>query len=250
MTPDFDVPSNWHETFFTGPANRFWENVIPPGATQADVDFILRAGVSGRVVDVACGAGRHSLALARLGHRVTGVDSSVEAIERASAAATSRGLPAAFIVGDMRRFRINSPADGLICMGNSIAYFDGDGAAEIFANFAANLRRGGRIAIDTGSCAESVLPNLQLERRFEFPGGSYDARLAYDPKASLLKTAAELRLGEEEHQLRYAHFIVTAGELVRRLAEAGIETLRLCADPGGSDYAVGSPRLMLIGQKA
>jgi SAM-dependent methyltransferase len=249
MTSDFHVPTNWHETFFTGPANRFWETMISPEATKAEVDFILRAGVSGDVIDVACGAGRHALALARLGHRVTGVDSSVEAIARASSAAASESLPVSFLVSDMRRFRVDDAADGVTCMGNSIAYFDAEGAREFFRNLAANLRPGGRVVLDTGSCAESVLPNLREERRFEFENGSYRARLVYDPKASLLKTSAELRLGEEVHHLLYAHYIVTVGELVARLVAAGVETISLHSDTEGADYVVGSRRLLLVGQK-
>jgi SAM-dependent methyltransferase len=249
MKSDFHVPSNWHETFFTEPANRFWESMISPEATRAEADFILRAGVGGHVIDVACGAGRHAIALARLGHRVTGVDSSAQAIARASAAAAAEALPASFIAADMRALSLGDVGDGMICMGNSIAYFDADVALAFLRNLAANLRRGGRIVLDTGSCAESVLPNLKEERRFDFEGGSYHARLAYDPKASLLKTAAELRLGAEEHHLLYAHYIVTVGELVARLAAVGIETISLQGDTAGADYVIGSPRLLLVGQK-
>lgn len=47
-----------------------------------------------------CGSGRHSVELARRGHRVTGVDLSAEAIGHARRAAA--GLDVEFVHADMR----------------------------------------------------------------------------------------------------------------------------------------------------
>lgn len=252
MTTNFDVPSDWFETFFTGPANRFWEAMVPPAATVADAAFIIRhldISPLARIVDAPCGAGRHALALARRGFRVTGVDISEDALARAAEAAEAEQLPATFTRADMRRLPIDEPADGIISMGNSISYFDAEGTRALFANFAANLRPGGRLVIDTGCCAESVLPNHQAERTFEFDGGSYASVTFYDPLASVLKTRAELRLGEECHELRYAHRIVTTGELVRELDAAGLETLGLYRDVDDNEFVVGAPRLLLVARR-
>lgn len=249
MTTNFDVPSDWFETFFTGPANRFWEAMVPLAATAADAAFIIRhldISPPARIVDSPCGAGRHALALARQGFRVTGVDISEEALTRAADAAEGEHSPATFLRADMRRFSLDKPADGIISMGNSISYFDADGTRALFESFAKALQPGGRLVIDTGCCAESVLPNHQAERTFEFDGGSYRTVTFYDPVASVLKTRAELRLGEESHALRYAHRIVTTGELVRELDATGLETLGLYRDVDDNEFMVGAPRLLLV----
>ena len=69
----------------------------------------------GTALDLACGPGRHALHLARLGWRVTAVDSSAGAIEilRQHAA----GLPVQAVCGDLERgeFRIEPGAYDLIC---------------------------------------------------------------------------------------------------------------------------------------
>lgn len=62
-----------------------------------------RHGPGATLVDLGCGSGEHTLTAARRGWRVTGVDASVTAIRRARAAAAAAGLPARFVVGDVRR---------------------------------------------------------------------------------------------------------------------------------------------------
>jgi len=248
MQQDFDVPADWYESFFTGPVNRFWETMVLPEATKADLAFIRRhlsAPPPARILDVPCGAGRHALALARLGYRITGVDISADALVRAAAAAREEKLPADFTEADMRTFELKEPFDAVICLGNSIAYFDSAGMETFLARVAASLRPGGRLILDTHGCAESIFP-LRDEREIEFDGGSYRSRFCYDPLRSLLKTKAQLRLGETLHELLYAHFVVTSGELVRRLRSVGLETLALYADTDDAPYRLGSPRLLLV----
>ncbi len=58
-----------------------------------------------RVLDLACGIGRHSIELARLGYRVTGVDLSPAYVSRAKELAKERRVQrhTNFLVGDMRQ---------------------------------------------------------------------------------------------------------------------------------------------------
>lgn len=53
------------------------------------------------ILDVGCGSGEHSLLAATTGLRVTGVDISPFAVERARGKARQRGLLADFLVGDV-----------------------------------------------------------------------------------------------------------------------------------------------------
>lgn len=249
MHHDFDVPSDWYETFFIAPVNRFWELMVPPEATAADLGFVTRhLGVAppARLLDMPCGAGRHALALARAGYEVTGVDLSADALARARTAGA--GLPARFVRSDMRDFAAEQPFDGALCLGNSLGYFGVEGMAAFLARLAASLRPGARLVLDSATCAESIFP-LQAEREIEFEGGAYRSRYAYDAMASVLKTEAELTLDGEVHTLRYAHHIVTSEALVRRLREAGLTVLALYGDTDDARYEPGSPRLVVVAER-
>ena len=58
----------------------------------------------GRALDVAAGRGRHSLALAAAGFRVTAVDLQFDALMSARASATARGLSIACVCADCTQF--------------------------------------------------------------------------------------------------------------------------------------------------
>lgn len=61
------------------------------GRPQPALLALARDGeLVGRVLDVGCGTGEHALLLARLGHRVVGVDLAPRAIERARSKALER----------------------------------------------------------------------------------------------------------------------------------------------------------------
>jgi len=248
MTCDFSVPSDWYQTFFTDPVVRFWDAAVPPAAAEAEVSFIVRHAQlrpHATVLDVPCGTGRHSLPLARAGFTVTGIDLSTTALSRARARAAAEGLNARFQRSDMLDFEVDAPSDALVCMGNSIGYFEPSLTHGLLAKFASALRSGGRLIIDTGICAESLFP-VSSERTYTFPGGTYEQQLMYDVERSIIKTCAQLTLNGERHELRYQHFVMTSGELVRSLRAVGFDVRGLYADTDDLPFSPGSPRLLLV----
>ncbi len=74
------------------------------GRPQSEFRRLGESGaLSGRVLDVGCGTGEHTLMAVSLGHDALGVDISSKAIELASAKSAERGLPARFVVLDALR---------------------------------------------------------------------------------------------------------------------------------------------------
>jgi SAM-dependent methyltransferase len=69
----------------------------------AIVALVERSAVGGVVLDVGCGAGEHTIHLARLGYDVIGVDLSPSAVAYARANARQHGVAARFEVADATR---------------------------------------------------------------------------------------------------------------------------------------------------
>ena len=71
------------------------------GEPQAAIVDLERDGwIGGKVLDVGCGAGEHTILLTRLGYDVLGVDFAPHAIEQARANAAAQGVDARFEVAD------------------------------------------------------------------------------------------------------------------------------------------------------
>lgn len=71
------------------------------GAPQPAIVELERTGViRGKVLDVGCGAGEHTILLTRLGYDVLGIDYSPNAIDQARENAAAKGVDARFDVGD------------------------------------------------------------------------------------------------------------------------------------------------------
>jgi SAM-dependent methyltransferase len=105
--------------------------------TFADV----RPGMA--VLDVGCGTGATSLALARAGADVTGADISRPMLEFARGRAQEAGLPVQFVEADASAFPFKPEFD-LIFSRFGVMFFDDPAAA--FANLRRALKPGGRLA--------------------------------------------------------------------------------------------------------
>src|SRR5437867_2546182 len=120
-----EVPSNWYEDFFHGLSLDLWRKAISPKQTKSEADFLVKVvgcNEGSHLLDVPCGNGRLSLALARRGFRVTGVDISAEFVAEARASCvldppahaggTDSVAQAEFILGDMSRIEGEGIYDG------------------------------------------------------------------------------------------------------------------------------------------
>ena len=92
--------------------NEFYENGTPPwviGEPQPAVVALEQAGrIRGKVLDVGCGLGEHTILLTTLDYDVLGIDYVPSAIEQARANAAAKGVDARFEVADATVL----PADG------------------------------------------------------------------------------------------------------------------------------------------
>jgi SAM-dependent methyltransferase len=116
--------------------------------TREEVDFVVAAlGLRGgeRVLDLACGFGRHSLELARRGFSVVGVDVTDAYVEDARASARAEGLRAEFVRASALDVRYREEFDVVLNMcDGAIGYFATEEEnLALFDVVAAALRPGG-----------------------------------------------------------------------------------------------------------
>jgi len=115
--------------------------------TVQEVDFLvelLHLLPGARILDVGCGPGRHSLALARRGFNPVGVDIAEGFITDAREAAEGERLTAEFRVADARWLELDAEFDAAICFCEGAFGLAGDDAGhrQILAGVSRALRPG------------------------------------------------------------------------------------------------------------
>jgi SAM-dependent methyltransferase len=253
MTLSSTVPDNWYQSFFTAPINAFWEACVPAAATEQEVAFIerhLQLDQPARILDIPCGAGRHSLALARRGHRITGVDISEDAVIRLRALASPDNLPLEVIHQDMGRLALDGCFDGAICFGNSFGYLAHEKTLAYVRKLHTLLRHQGRFIIDTGMIAEAILAETEPESTYEINGYTFAVRNEYEPRTGRMNVHTVLSRGTDRWQQSFSQAVYTCAELIRLLEENGFAFVGMFADTNDAPFARGQSRLLLVVQRS
>ena len=101
----------WDERYRAG---AFAERPHPSALLEAWISRLPHG--RGRALDLACGAGRNSLFLARHGFEVTGIDVSSEGLKRAAASAAREGLDVTWMRHDLDAgLPVSGPFD-VVCL--------------------------------------------------------------------------------------------------------------------------------------
>ena len=109
---------NVWQRFFDGFAPQYEDEMFTKG-TAAEVAFLvdlLDLPSGARILDVGCGTGRHSVALAARGYRMTGLDISAGMLAEARAAAEAAGVDVELLQADATDFSLPRAFEAAICL--------------------------------------------------------------------------------------------------------------------------------------
>ena len=143
------MKSDWYKKIWTlDIKNQSWTE-----DTKNQVDFIidkLKLNGNEKILDLACGIGRHSLEFARRGFCVTGVDIMPEYTKYSVKAAKEENLDARFICSDIRNVRFENEFDVVLNMADgAVGYLENDKEnKKIFEVLAKALKPGGKHFMD------------------------------------------------------------------------------------------------------
>jgi len=243
----------WFETFFQGTAVEFWNRATPPALTLIEVDFLEKALApppGAPLLDIPCGSGRHSVELARRGYRMTAIDLSADFLRLARAHAAEAHVQVDLRQGDMRDPNLGANTfDGAFCFGNSFPYLDRTGITAFLAALSRAVRPGGKLVIDTGCAAESILPTLLPQRWHRFDDIIVMSKATYVAAASRLDIDYTFIQGGKIETRPSSSYVFTVAELIRMLTDSGFDAVSLNSGFAGERYELGSPRLVLTAQR-
>jgi len=109
---------NEWEFFFDRHAPHYMDNAFTKN-TLKEVEFIieeLMLPAGSRILDIGCGAGRHSIELSRRGYKMTGVDISIGMLNEVRRSAARMGVNIDLIHADAVEFKAEKEFDAAICI--------------------------------------------------------------------------------------------------------------------------------------
>jgi SAM-dependent methyltransferase len=242
--------TGWARSFFSGLFVELWLQATADAShTRSEVDFLesaLRLPPRSKVLDLACGGGRHALELAARGHQVTGVDLSTEFLAAARARAAERQLTVTWEERPMEDLPWQGEFDGAYCMGNSIGGLDDEEMAQFFRGVRRALKPGGRFVVENGTLAECLMPNLK--ERFWMPVGEvlFLIQNHYDHVRGRLEMDFTLiRDGKRERKSGF-QLVHTYREFCALLTAAGFKEFEGHDSAGRGPFHLGSHCLLLV----
>jgi SAM-dependent methyltransferase len=209
------------------------------------IDLVLRATgftAGWRVLDVACGAGRHARALRRAGARCVGIDLSATLLRIA------RGVTDAPLArADMRQLPVRPGSmDLTVNLFTSFGYFDREAEHAMALNeMVATVRRGGWFVIDFLN-PPAVRRGLVPMERVSLGGRQVEIRRELsDDGHHVTKTI----LTGDGRRFRERVRLFEPEEITGMLAEACVSVRHQFGDYAGALLTAGSPRTILAGQR-
>ncbi len=131
----------------------------------------LASQYGGPILDIACGTGRLTIPLAKLGYEITGVDLTIEMLEVAKKKALDQNLLINWIYADARNLDLGRKFNMIFTTGNSFQHFlDRESQEGLLRTVYRHLDQDGVFAFETRNPA---LLRLAVDQDVEKDAGTY-----------------------------------------------------------------------------
>ena len=215
--------------FFQQGSPYLFHPLLTPERTAEEIDFML--GITGikrgdRILDIGCGAGRHSIELARRGYDVLGIDPSEVMVAAAKERAAEERVNPDFRQMRGEDLNYEGQFDLALCLFTTLGQVnDQEDNHQLLLNAFRSLRSGGHFIVELQQPGW-VEAHLKTEERLGSGESYVDVERSYD-KQNKLVTEVFTRIspsGEQMYMLRYRLF--NKDEIEQLLENAGFSEIK------------------------
>ena len=241
----------WWRKYFSDDYLKLYKHDESESMREADAIIRMLQLESGqKLLDLACGFGRHSVLLAQKGFKVTGYDLSESFLKRARELADTLKVHLDLKQGDMREVPYTEEFDAIINMFTAFGFFDSEEEdLKVLKGIYKALKPGGQFLIDVIN--RDNASQIAVPRRWMRENHAYmlEERI-FDFFTSRLEMTNRLILASGEiKEASYSIRLYTLTEMLGLFNAAGLVLTDVYGDFGGAIYNASSPRMILIAQK-
>lgn len=250
MGATMEQQHEWPVAFFDDDYLKLYARVLSDERTLEEVDFIVSAlGLESgaRVLDLACGIGRHAVGVAGRGCAVTGLDFNAHYLEMGAERAARGGVTVKWVNGDMRRLGFDREFDAAYSYFTSFGYFSDAENDSVIAGVARVLEPGGRFLLDVFNREWLLTHPPQRTWHQRDDGSLHMEEITLDLRTSRVNSRQILLDPQGGHQLvkSYDLRVYTCAELCALLVRHGFEIRDVWGGIDRSEYTTESRRLVL-----
>jgi SAM-dependent methyltransferase len=218
-------------------------------SARRELDFVRSIGIGGRLLDVACGFGRHVQAALESGLEAYGVDRSIELVSEARVLARGESVRGRLACADARALPFRDASfDTCTLFFSSFGYFGERDDRRVMAELARVLRPGGRSFLDLMNPPRgraTLVPRSRVER------GDLDIEEQRELADGGRRVTKLVRLsgGGRERSWREDVRLYERGEIESLFELAGLRAAGAFGDFDGRALSDDAPRLLLLAHK-
>ncbi len=249
-----DTPK-WIDQLFNSPIyeKEYADATSDSERAVSESEFIIKElGLkeSDRVLDLACGPGRHAILIAPEVNGITGSDISQRLIEKASSTAEEKKVQSInFVVEDMREIEYENEFDGAYNYFTAWGYFSDEENFDVLTRVRRALKDGGSFLLE-------MINRDALMRRFQPQNWKLCtdktivlAEHSFDSETGRITSTRTYVNEDEKTTIEIVHHLPSSDELVRMFRRAGFTECRLVSAPDGGKAGFDSFRIAVIGAK-
>lgn len=247
------IYQNWYEDWFN---SKFYLKLYSNRNSEDAKNLInlilenVKLKKGSKVLDICCGAGRHSIEFAKRGFNVTGFDLSDFLISQAiknKSAVKNKNLKIKFLKKNMRHFRFSS-YDLAVNLFSSFGYFESDiENFSVISNTFASLKKGGYFIFDFFN--EKYLRN-HLTKNTISKIGKYTVTQKRTINHNRINKLIIIKDKETKTEFTESVKLYTFTELKRVFENIGFTILNIFGDYSGKKFNIkNSERLIFIAHR-
>ncbi len=200
-----------------------------------------------RVLDLACGNGRHAIVLSKLGFQVIGLDLSGHLLKEAKFSADRETSSIPFVCADMRAIPFkNNSFDLILSMFTSFGYFDSDRENESVIFSAARLLKAGCLFVLDYLNPNWVKAQLKPETKRNVKGLKVIEKRRINTVTHRVEKDIYVEKGSEIIHYRESVRLYEYDELSKMFNSSGLKIVKTFGDYSHISISSESPRMIFV----